>query len=321
MLIKTIADIRQFCPVVNAKTAIDNYLPSIRHIEENLIIPAIGQSLYNELDELPADSTDNDRKALLSKSRETIAFLSVLRALPFVAVKIGDMGLHRMENDTHQAAYKYQETELKQSLRSSGISAMESLLLFLDGKREVFTDWANTATAKALRGSLINSTFEFNAAYPIENSPVVFMAIRPFMQVAEDFDIRPAIGAELFAQLKTGILSGNLSEAQTGLLDLLRKALAYYTAVRFCTRNGMSITDKGYFFETVESQPINPETKKSADHSLIVSLMNSDKRIADDYLKLALEFIGAHPEDFPVLPAARGRYVDSVKPRKIQPIL
>jgi hypothetical protein len=322
MLIRTTKDIREYCPSVTAQTNFEEIRPSVRHIEENLLIPAIGQSLYDKLNTQLTEGTENEALAkLLSKTRETVSYLSVLAWLPFAAVKVGNKGINRLENSDGPTAFKYQETDLKQSLRQSGLAAMERLLLFLDSKRSTYPDWESTATAKNMRGNLINTTAEFSACYPIDNSPVIFMAIRPYMAQVEDFEIKPALGTALYGKLKAAIKAGDLTEAQTELLETLQKAIAFFTAASFSRRSGMTITDRGYFFKTVEAQTNSPDAQSLVDSQSLLPVILSDEGTGRKYLKQALEYIGSHAEGFPEFAQTLPSTINYSKPRKIQPFL
>lgn len=118
--------------------------------------------------------------------------------------------------------------------------------------------------------------------------------ILPYIQLAEDEFIRPAIGAELLAELNTQLASApaTLSAANKELLPRLQRALAFYTYLKYLPYSIGTDGDFGL-----------QETK--AEKSELVRMGVFDKRLretsenAASALEQALVYLYQHRTDYP----------------------
>lgn len=213
-----------------------NVMPTIRMVEEQFLLPLLGEELYNDLDTAYTAAADDEaaltdvQKALLERCRYATAPLICYHYAPKADVIVSDAGVQRLETTTNKTAYQNQVVNYReQNLREHEL-ATERLLQFLEDKKTDYPTWGTGGGFKEYRALFIKTGSEFQKLFPSHSPWRNYMAMRPRMVDVEENIIRPAIGDALFTELKT--LDGGaqtFSDDQKKLLAIIKKIIAYET--------------------------------------------------------------------------------------------
>ena len=284
--------------------------PYILQAELNYIIPHLGQEIVDEL-EVYADSVDSggpanaDKDKLLAKVIPALAPLAFSLFVPIGSVHISSAGFSNIENQHNKAIYKYQKDDLISNFRLQGYTALEHCLSFLQSKTGTYTTWASSSTATAYKSHLVKTTSAFNSYAFINNSSLVFIALKPAMEFILQSRIYPAICQNYYGELVTKTAEDDLGAADKAILPWILRAICNYTlagglrtqAVDNHPDRGMSV----YGFLPAaemrrENSTIDPESRLS---TMLAALKAQGDFALDKIIKILQEA----PDDYPTAKA------------------
>ena len=115
--------------------------PYIRLAQEMHILPAIGQSLYNDLSAKVAAGTitGNDETLMESYIAPALVQLAFSEALPFIRVRIVNNGVTIMDSEQSTAATYGDMKPLMNRSKDLGLFHIERLMEYLDNNQSTFT--------------------------------------------------------------------------------------------------------------------------------------------------------------------------------------
>lgn len=224
-----VAELQQYVSV-NALFPYQHLIPSILEIEQQVIVPLIGQTTYNltqiEYNKLPDDNVSTAYLNLISHIQAVVAKLSMAVFTPFNEVQFDANGITTVgKSENRTAAYDYQIQRIIATLARSGNNAIEALLKYLAANIGTFTAYATSPEYTANKTGLVNSAKSFSEIYYIAESGLTFRALRPIYLGIEEDRLKPLIGDSLYTEL-----TGNLTDAlKKKLLRACKKACVFQT--------------------------------------------------------------------------------------------
>ncbi len=213
---------------VNSQFPALSLLPKIKEVESRIIIRLIGQATYDRIHTpYNANSIDGDNLELLTKLQLVIANLAMAMFVPFNVVQFDANGISTIgKSEQRTSAYDYQVKDIVSELSRTGNDAIESLLLYLEEKSGVFTQYAESTNKTANKAGLVNNAVEFSKFYHIGESRLTFNALRnTYLNVEED-RLKPLIGQDLYDEIADPSLSNALKKR---LLRISKKACVFQT--------------------------------------------------------------------------------------------
>jgi len=103
--------------------------------------------------------------------------------------------------------------------------------------------------------SLITSIDQFREYVAVNRNTFSLASIQPDMKLVEYERIQPLVGAAFYYQLDAKVTAGaRLTEAETDVLSLLRRAVASLAMVAYLPMNQLQITDAGVTVLTTSDQ-------------------------------------------------------------------
>ncbi len=284
----------------NLSLEIDSLRPTWELVAENDLLIWLGPTTYAALLTYVNDDDetgDDDLTALLPHVRRPLALWTMAEYAKIGGIQFGESGMFRIEGEGKASTYKYQENAYKDYMLQHGWNALETLLNFLEENRLTYTDWASEARPRH-RALMINTAAELRDCYARYCNRYTFESIRPLIEDMEIFFIKPGIGPEQFDALKAVILANNLDATQAEAVARLRRALAHMAVKEALNRNLVEV--KGHRLVQVESLEPQSYHKESPPSLANVSAAHTQlDEFAQRHLDYALEYLAAHPEDFP----------------------
>lgn len=316
--------------------------PSIEWAEEEMLISAIGQDMYDVVDaaldvEMDASGSGSvsgsasvsgdesgsgtiehtsydDAIALAVKCARAVAHFAMFDYTIISDSRVTAQGLQIVETNTHKTAYEYQKRDRKKYHCEKADKALDSLLLFLETNKNKYPEWKNnTEVYTATKSQIINNTQEFQQHVDIGNSRRTFMALKGSIRDMENMRILPALGDAIYAFLKENILKNGDSENYKKLTELLAPAVANFAIADALPSFIFRIAG-----ETITIATYNPLSEKEQPQITMVvnNIIKSRQLKGENYLGKAVDFIKKTPELFALSPyavetTATGGYTNS----------
>lgn len=242
-LITTTAQLREHVPVA-ASFNFAEILPQITDVEQEFIIPILGQEQFDTL--LGIATPTGANAELLKRCRNAMSKLAVMRWIPFgnLGVKSGGFVVN-ISGDT-AAASQWRVDKLEEDMRRDGWNALERILTYLWAQPEgTFTDWDASDEKITHRSWMILSATEFNKFYFIDNSYELFCRVKPAQLEVMTQYIKPVLGEDLYEQLLDQIVNDTLSTANSNLLTYIKRATAPLTIYESIASMGVDLSHWG----------------------------------------------------------------------------
>jgi hypothetical protein len=290
---------------VNASLELASIEPTVRYVAERYLQPWVGKTLLDECEAYIASNytpVDTVKALLLANVQAALAPLSLEEYSKIAAVQMSEAGMFRIESEERRTPYKYQETEWRRSMRAHGFNALERLIQVLEDNKdeELFASWLTEARPRA-KGLFINSAAELRDVYSSYVDRATFEAIRPIIEDLESFIVKARIGPTEFDRMKGFILNGLPSqdaEIYTTAIRYLQKAIGLAAVNEAMKRHWVTIKES----QLVQTEILEPQgymrEGSPSGQSLSTTLLHLDSFSARE-LSLALDYLAAHPEQFP----------------------
>jgi len=305
-------EIRKFIPASSA-TSYPNISPYIQAAEVNYIIPLLGQKLYDlvlafytnpgtapagQPNGIPSGTTAK-YTTLVEYIQRSLINLTYYASFDFMNVLMNDAGFHRQESDTEKSLFKYQEDALRSGFKNNGFDGLDTMLEFIESNMAAFPLFSDSPNYTERKTSIIPNTAAFNKIFNINNSRLIFLKVNRYITQVEDFDIQAALGAALFSKVKTEIAKPSPDSKISRLIPFIQKPLVHLSIARAGFHMGMSVTDKGLFFESQDSTQQNSQKITPLSDQQYFALARSSENTGLAYLEMLTGFLSANLADYP----------------------
>ncbi len=242
-LITTTEQIREFVPVASS-FKFDEIEPQINDVEQEYIIPIIGQAQFDTLVALGGPTGTN--LELIKRCRNALAKLAVMKWIPFGNINVQSGGFSVKATDTAQIASQWRVDKLEEDMRREGWNALHRILTYLWSQPEgIFDDWDASDEKVEHRNWLIYSVDDFNKYYFIQNSYELFCRIKPGQREVMNQYILPILGQDLYDQVLDQVVSGTLTADNNALMEYIRRATAPLTIYESVASMGIDLSHWG----------------------------------------------------------------------------
>ena len=226
-------EIRKYISV-SASSEFDIVAPHIQNAERGYLIPLIGSGLYSWLTDFYTtenpDLTDEGVQKLsqlLALVQSAVIHIAYWIGFDVLNALITGSGFKRTESNTVKSLFKYQESNLKNYLRTSGFNGFDSVLQFIDVNQPEFSGFGDSQALSTIKTSFVPTTSVLNEIYFINNSRLTFLRMKPLLQLVEDMDIKPVLGPETYSYIKTELSKPEPASKVIRLLPYIRKPLVF----------------------------------------------------------------------------------------------
>lgn len=270
--------------------------PDVQRAELKYLKPLLGADLYEELKTAFAGDPTDDQTELLEYVQQALGYLAVWMYLPKGNTVIEETGIKAIHQEQSKPAFEWQVKELRTDLLNSGFDGLDETIAFLLAHTAEFPSWDDTA----FRKYFINSADVFSEYVgEMSGRHYLYTQLLPTMRLVEQRTIRPALGKELYDELKAEIAANNVSVNNAELLPMIRGAVAHSTwkeglvemAIR-SDQDGVHVFDNT-FARTVDS-------KKPVDAATLTELRRLHAERMDYYLSELVDHLEANAADYPL---------------------
>lgn len=176
----------------------------------------IGKPLYDRAEQHYQSSTDTTDEAsddgrLVKAVQLPVAQLAMVRFYQQNILSHEDGGRKvKIHEGSEKMPWQWQYDRDDQALLDKYYRALDDLYIFLEESK--LKEWEESPLRKKLAKCFVKDLDEFQAVFPIEDSPRMFYILVPFMQEVQERIIRPIVGDEAFSQMESGEISDELQE-------------------------------------------------------------------------------------------------------------
>lgn len=303
-------EFKKYLPV-NINLRFETVASHIALCEETYLRPLLGVALFNRMAEyvtnnlvqeevansVEESASDSEEEStadctLVDKARFALIRLAVWKDYDIIAANISDTGVSA-EVDKENRLFRYQEENLKRTLKEEGFNYLDNILEFLEENAQEFPEFAQSGYALESSKSLIRNTRMFNTYYNIDNSRLVFLKMRHYIRDVELIELQHRIGREFYRELLTADERLPKYEA---ILSYIRNYIVYASVAEGIGELHKLPTEKGLLFETT--------TMDGVQETPVYRAQIEETRIrfaqrAEQYLATAIHIIRNAPADYP----------------------
>jgi hypothetical protein len=310
-------EFKKYLPV-NINLRFETTASHIALCEENYIRPLLGKRLFERLANFNAGNlSDNEDetvgtevteennestesnvdendcvKTLIEKVRFALIRLAIWKGYDIISVNISDVGVSA-EVDKENRLFRYQEENIKRSLKEEGFNYLDNILEYLEENANSFPEFDDSQYKLSNVDSLIRNTAMFNKCYNIDNSRLVFLKMQQYIRDVELIELQHRIGSDFYKEL----LEADETELKYDvILPAIRLFIVYYAVAEGIGELHKLPTERGLLFETstMEDVQISPVYQNQ--------IMETRARCverAEQHLAFVIHILKNHPSDFP----------------------
>lgn len=274
MLIRDTAELKEYAKV-NKNMVWDSLKESVELAEQRYLMPILDTPQYSDLS---ADLTTNTlsiaNATLLKYCRRVIANAAMYLAYPTLNVQASDMGVQqsRSREGTAEPANQWRYQEARTFYLTTLTQAIEELYIFLQENKADYSLWVAGRGYSEYNMLFIRNNKELGEYLNTSDSVRAYIALQPYLKMAELKYISPIVPADKVTELRTAMMSNTLNTLQAVELSLIRHtiaACAYYDALphiafEFGTQ---AITVAMQMDGMTQKRPISSEERKMMRHA------------------------------------------------------
>lgn len=234
MLINKIDTLKDILGGVQNEMFWSTWKPFVRQAEIDYLIPAIGEELYEELNTLVNQTTDEitgtpTQKSLIERLRIALGYYTDMESLLSMLLVKGDGGIAVASPPNMQAPGKWMIIAKMAESRDKADRGMEGALQYLEQKKTSFSVWVSSNNYTVSHGLFLSSAVEYTDYFPpIRGSRRLYLSLRGYIEKSERERIQPMLGLAFFNHLKAKLIAQNAvwDEAEKVILPMIRTIVA-----------------------------------------------------------------------------------------------
>lgn len=214
-----------------------------------------------------ADPGNEHAQAILPYVQKPLLLLAIYDFLLEGHATVSDGGIQVANRD--KAAFRWQQEELKASYIEKAYLAMDDLIKYLNRNKVDFADWEASSAYTLTREFFINDPDTFQRWVNIRESYRMLVVLKPSMRNLEESKFKELLTPTLYADIKDGIKSDDLTPEETALLKFIEPAIAFLSMADAIETMHIELTaDGGYVKSLAKTETSNLETQAAKDAQL-----------------------------------------------------
>lgn len=209
----------------------------------NDVISVIGKEMYAAAvtEYKKADDDAGKNEDLIFSVRYPIAIQAYRKFAPHNDLSHTNKGRINRVEENEKTPFEWMIHLDNIALERSYYEALDDLIKYLD---ENIDAWKETDAFKKTHNLFIRTADQFDDIFPIGNSRLLMLKLAPGIRKAEDNEIKPRIGKELFEVMKQQ-LKDNSEDINEELLLKIREACVFYSMAWAMQRMSVQLFPEG----------------------------------------------------------------------------
>lgn len=313
-------EFKKYLPV-NINLRFETVSSHLALCEETYIRPLLGAELFDRLADHVADNSEEVEESLVpepavpenenenseespvavlvDKVRFALIRLAIWKGYDIIASNISDTGVSA-EVDKENRLFRYQEENIKRTLKEEGFNYLDNILEFLEENAQDFLEFAQSDYALESTQSLIRNTRMFNTYYNIDNSRLVFLKMRHYIRDVEHIELQHRIGTDFYQEL---LAADESLPKYESILSYIRNYIVYAAVAEGIGELHKLPTEKGLLFETTTMDGVQETPVYRAQ---IMETRARFAQRAEQYLAAAINHIKANIAEYSAYAAFAG---------------
>lgn len=293
VLLSSTAELKEYVPA-NVNLSFETIEPYVGNaLSDYIETPWLGAAIIADLESNVATAGYEARIKLV---RNALANFSLLEALPFIELQIGDAGITRNESEFAKTAYRGQIARLEAALLKNAYSALEKLLELFQSS--AYALWTDAPGYVEYNRYIFTSARDFSKYYKLINGNLTFTSLVESLRYTQEFSIKKEIGRDqfnAFMAVKT-IPTGTPALLEEALI-LCKSATAYLTLSHALREGSVHYTSNGVMYRIPKDDVVE---NKPADDVALSAAISSIYRTGVQYVNKLVELLNANLDDFPI---------------------
>lgn len=195
---------------------------------------------------------------LVQRLQLSVALHAYRRYAPGADLSHSDKGRQIFVSEQEKPAFEWQIDKDNENLLSLASEATESLLEFLDDylhypdAQNPLLAWASSEQYQSGRSLFISSARQFDKVAPIGSSRLTFLALIPFLQRAQDNEIRACFQPARYSEILSQLISDQITAQNQLILDLAIQPLGLLALSTAIKRMAVQVRHDGVFTMATE---------------------------------------------------------------------
>jgi len=266
-------EFKKFIPV-NVQLMYETVAPALALAEQNFIIPILGRELFEKLVSFYNSGTPSPEYNTLLKLVQYAEFrLAYWNSFNELSVMITDGGVSA-NIGAENRLFRNERESLLDELKTNGFNQLDTVIEYLEENMDLFPEFEKSKYFSKLKNSFIPNTATFNEIYNTNNSRLVFLKMKYFIEDVEQVTVPHFIGRKFME----AILDDIDAEKYAPILTQLRKFIVYMAIYNGISELHKIPTEKGLIFE-----------KNSSDGKTSGPLSRRELDKTSDYYKTQAE--------------------------------
>jgi hypothetical protein len=214
----------------------------VQQAEQSYIIPIMSAAMYKNYSDLinnPANASKPFEEIFTTQQDLTafnfiaaaLANYALYEAFPFLNTAVGDIGVLQQSSKegTSNPAAQWRYESRRFAHLSNADRFIDQALAYMEANASFFADWAASPSYTINKDLFIADSYKLSMYIGTGGSRRAYLALRPHLRMAEKKYIIPAIGQELYNELKTQMQANppTLTDDNKTLLPLIEEGLAW----------------------------------------------------------------------------------------------
>jgi hypothetical protein len=305
-------EFKEFLPV-NVQLMYETVAPALALAEQNFIIPILGRELFEKLAAFYETETGSSAYKTLLKLVQYAEFrLAYWNSFNELGVMITDGGVSANISASNRLFQNERESLLNE-LKTNGFNQLDTVIEYLEENIDLFPEFEKSSYFTKLKNSFIPNTATFQELYNINNSRLVFLKMKYFIEDVEQITVPHYIGRKFME----AILDDIDIEKYATILTQLRKFIVYMAIYNGISELHKVPTEKGLIFEKNigDGKITAPLSRKELNHTAeyyqthaeayriaLMHHLNQNKELYPEYAEFAgtptPQFRGTHKKTF-----------------------
>lgn len=303
-LLQSIQNIKQYLSI-NVNMNMDTLNPYIDNALMESIEPWLGAEIIEDFETNINENTGVYPIALPHLQRSLVYF-SILKALPFLEVNIGDEGITRTETEHVKTAYRGQVSRIERQLLTDAFNSLERLCLVFDA--ENYDKWENAPAYVYFQNFIFKSSQDFSRHYPLVHGRLTYSKLINSINYITEFNVKSKVGVNQYNDFLAHRNDLSKPAIYQKAVNYLKSATAFLSVAQALVDDWIEFSGTGVVFkqQVEDTEQHNPATAEQLN-AKITSLQQR----GETYLAKLKELLNNNESDFPIYEAD-----NSVRKRK-----
>ena len=286
-------EFKKYLPV-NVNLNFKTLAPYIYVCEKKYIQPVLGTTLFNALTEYyaldEALQTNEKHNHLVELIQFALIRLAYYTGYDVLSVQLSDTGASA-KVDKEQRLYRYQEENIKQSLKNEGFDTIDTIVDYVQTNIDNFTAFTQSDYYKGNIRSFIKSTADFDNIINIGRSHLVFQRMRQFINDVENIELRHFIGNDFVETL-----IDTTDTKYDYILRYIKEFVVYRAFANGIIELHKLPTEKGLVFETQNNDGFRREP---VDEHNVMRTADYYNRWSERYMAQIIDHLKKNINEYP----------------------